>query len=297
MALLALGTWWLVQQHAAASSRRGAAAPPRHEPDYMMTRLRRSSASPPTARCARSSRATRCATIPTPTRSRSTTRASASIAADGRVTLATARRALANGDGSEVQLLGGAVVRAKPATAGRPAARDSAASSCMPSCDTERVRSHLPVRADARRRPSSRADAHGVRQPVAACCEFNGRVRAHARAAHARSRRAMSGGTAGLHHRRIERHRPGAGAALPRRRLAAGAGRAARRRDRAPGPQAQGIDAARCRRLRAPTCATSPASSPPAAPASPRQGAARRGDRQRRHQRRHRHRRCARTSR
>ena len=63
--------------------------------------------------------------------------------------MATARRALSNGDGSEVQLFGDAVVtrEASSDAQGHAACRDwsSAANSCMCSLDTERVKSHKPV--------------------------------------------------------------------------------------------------------------------------------------------------------
>ena len=66
------------------------------------------------------------------------------IGSDGVVTLAVADRALANGDGSEVQLLGNAHVT-RPAAASRRTPSSSTASSCRAFRNIERVRSHLPV--------------------------------------------------------------------------------------------------------------------------------------------------------
>ncbi len=61
---------------------------------------------------------------------------------DGRETLATARRALGNGDGSEIQLLGGAEVTSRDA-AGQPVLIRSEFLHAF--LVTERVRTHLPV--------------------------------------------------------------------------------------------------------------------------------------------------------
>jgi lipopolysaccharide export system protein LptC len=64
------------------------------------------------------------------------------IAADGRVTLATAARAVGNGDGSEIQLQGGAEVHSTDA-AGQPIHLRSEFLHAF--LVTERVRTHLPV--------------------------------------------------------------------------------------------------------------------------------------------------------
>jgi lipopolysaccharide export system protein LptC len=64
------------------------------------------------------------------------------VAPDGRVTLARAQRAIGNGDGSEVQLLGGAEVDSLDAS-GRPLVmRGEFLHAFLLS---ERVKSHLPV--------------------------------------------------------------------------------------------------------------------------------------------------------
>ena len=115
------------------------------------------------ARCARRSKATSCATIRTPTRIEIDDVRIRAIGADGRVTLATARRALVNGDAQR-----GAAARRR---AGR-ARGDRTATPALEFrgeflhafLDTERVRSHLPVmvRAGRHRVPRRRAR---VRQP------------------------------------------------------------------------------------------------------------------------------------
>ena len=63
-------------------------------------------------------------------------------APDGRVTVATAARALGNGDGSELQLLGGAEVTAQDATGQPLVMRGDFLHAFLV---TEQVRSHLPV--------------------------------------------------------------------------------------------------------------------------------------------------------
>jgi lipopolysaccharide export system protein LptC len=64
------------------------------------------------------------------------------IAPDGRVTLATAARALGNGDGSELQLMGGAQVRVDDGTGVPLIMRSEFLHAFL---ITEKVRSHLPV--------------------------------------------------------------------------------------------------------------------------------------------------------
>ena len=109
---------------------------------------------------------------------------------------------------------------------------------------TEQVRSHLPATV-TRGGTVIRADAFNY-DNLERTVEMTGHVRAsfaarrrHAAAAIARSRR--HDGTAGLHHRRLERHRSGAGGSLCEGGLSAGAGGAARRAKSRPGRAAQGL--------------------------------------------------------
>ena len=95
--------------------------------------------------------------------------------------------------------------------------------------DTERVQSHKPVDADPRRRPVHRRQ-HGLRQRRPASRTCRAACAACCMPSAARPAAGADGyGAAGLHHRRIQRHRPGAGVALLPGRLAAGAGGAPRR--------------------------------------------------------------------
>ena len=66
------------------------------------------------------------------------------LASDGSVTRASARRALSNGDASEVQLLGGAQVVREASGAGPQIEFDSEFLHAF--LNTERLKSHLPVR-------------------------------------------------------------------------------------------------------------------------------------------------------
>jgi lipopolysaccharide export system protein LptC len=141
MAFLALGTWWLVKNSPQPEVER-AAAPPRHEPDYLMTKfvVRRFAADG-------SMRAQIEGDVmrhypDTDTLEIDNPRIRA-VGPEGRVTLANARLAVSNGDGSEVQLQGGArVVRE-----GRPGDEPVQFSGefLHAFLNTEQVRSHLPV--------------------------------------------------------------------------------------------------------------------------------------------------------
>ena len=141
MGLLALGTWWLVENTPVAEGP-GVAPPPRHEPDYTMREFT-------VMRYARDgSLRTQiegdvALHFPdTDTLEIENPRIRA-VAPDGTVTHASARRALANGDGSEVQLLGDAHV-VRPAQ-GKEEQVEFRGDFLHAFRNVERVRSHLPV--------------------------------------------------------------------------------------------------------------------------------------------------------
>lgn len=108
MALLAAGSWWLVKNAPGVAPQR-AEAPPRSDPDYTMTRfvLERFE---PGGRLKARLEGEQLRHFPDTDRVEVEGLTLRSIAPDGRITLATARRALSNGDGSEVQLFGDARV-------------------------------------------------------------------------------------------------------------------------------------------------------------------------------------------
>ena len=141
MAALALGTWWLVKNTPLFENEREL-APARHEPDYTMTQfmVQRVAASGVMrvqieGDVMRHYPDTDTLEIDNP-RLRA-------FGDDGRITHATARKAIANRDGSEVQLSGGAHV-VREATDKYPAI-DFRGEFLDCFQNTERVRSHLPV--------------------------------------------------------------------------------------------------------------------------------------------------------
>jgi lipopolysaccharide export system protein LptC len=146
MALLALATWWLVQ-NTPRIAEPGDAVPPRHEPDYLMQRftMQRFGAEGRLRVELQGAQMRHYPDTDTYEIDGVTIRAES---ADGRVTLASARRALANGDATEVQLQGGArVVQGAEAgaTAGAPAI-EFESEFLHAFLATEQLRSHLPVR-------------------------------------------------------------------------------------------------------------------------------------------------------
>ena len=141
MAVLALGTWWLVKNTPLFESDRGA-APLRHEPDYTMTQFRVQRFGANGAMRVQIEGDLMRHYPDTDTFEIDNPRIRA-IGDDGRITTATARAALSNRDGSEVQLSGGAhVVREPTAT---ETAIDFRGEFLHYFQYTERVRSHLPV--------------------------------------------------------------------------------------------------------------------------------------------------------
>ena len=108
MAVLAAGTWWLVRNAPPLDVPRPAVAT-RHEPDYVMTRfiVQRFAADGSLRTQIEGDTLRHYADDDTLEIDAARIRA---IGDNGTVTLASARRALANGDGSEVQLLGDARV-------------------------------------------------------------------------------------------------------------------------------------------------------------------------------------------
>ena len=140
MALLVLASWWLVKN----SPRLAAPAEDRplsSEPDYTMEQfaLERFDAQ---GRLKLRIEGARLKHYPASDRIEIEDAQIRAIAEDGRVTLARARQALGNGDGSEVQLLGGAEVTSTDANGAPLVMRSEFLHAFLV---TEQVRSHLPV--------------------------------------------------------------------------------------------------------------------------------------------------------
>jgi lipopolysaccharide export system protein LptC len=172
MALLALGTWWLVKNTPLFDNER-AAAPLRHEPDYTMSQFMVQRFAPEGAMRVQIEGALMRHYPDTDTLEIDNPRIRA-LAPDGRVTVATARSALSNGDGSEVQLSGGAhVVRGALANDAPIEFRGEFLHYFV---NTERLTSHLPVNMK-QGRTEVRADAFTF-DNLSRAVDFKGRVRA-----------------------------------------------------------------------------------------------------------------------
>ena len=145
MALLALGTWWLVKNTPMFEAERTPAAL-RHEPDYTMTQFMVQRFSPRGAMRVQLEGDLMRHYPDTNTFEIDNPRIRA-IGEDGRATLATARTALSNRDGSEVQLKGGAhVVREARSNGNTTEQAVEFRSEFLHYFQfSERVRSHLPV--------------------------------------------------------------------------------------------------------------------------------------------------------
>lgn len=140
MALVALGTWWLVKNTPTAP---GPTVPMavRHDPDYTMSKFA-------IERFDRSGRlhlrveGERLRHFPDTDRYEIDDARIVATAPDGRVTRASARQALGNGDLSEVQLIGGAQVRSELPDARPLEMRSEFLHAYLV---TERVATHVPV--------------------------------------------------------------------------------------------------------------------------------------------------------
>jgi lipopolysaccharide export system protein LptC len=144
MALLALATWWLVQ-NTPRIAEPGEKAPARHEPDYLMERftMQRFGSDGRVRVQLQGAQMRHYPDTDTYEIDGVTIRAEGT---DGRITLASAQRALANGDATEVQLQGGARVvhGAEGSGAGAPIEFESEFLHAF--LATEQLRTHLPVR-------------------------------------------------------------------------------------------------------------------------------------------------------
>lgn len=141
MAILAAATWWLVR-NAPSGDAEPAAVAPKHEADYVMTDfvIRRFGSDGALRTQIEGARLRHYADDDTLEIDDARIRA---FGSDGVETLASARRALANGDGSEVQLLGDAHV-VRPAQ-GSTEAIDFRSEFLHAFRYIEQVRTHLPV--------------------------------------------------------------------------------------------------------------------------------------------------------
>ena len=141
MAVLALGTWWLVKNTPLFETNR-TLAPPRHDPDYTMTQFMVQRFAPDGKLRAQIEGDVLRHYPDTDTFEIDNPRILA-IGVDGRLTHASAQRGLSNSDGSEMQLSGGAHV-VREATP-KDEAIDFRSEFLQYFQNSERVQSHLPV--------------------------------------------------------------------------------------------------------------------------------------------------------
>ena len=172
MAVLALGTWWLVKNTPLFDIDR-APAPLRHEPDYTMSQFMVQRFAPDGAMRVQIEGDLMRHYPDTDTLEIDNPRIRA-LAPDGRVTLATARRALSNGDGSEVQLIGGAHVVREALANGVPI--EFRGEFLHYFVNAERLISHLPVNMK-QGRTEVRADTFAF-DNLTRVVDFRGRVHA-----------------------------------------------------------------------------------------------------------------------
>src|SRR5690606_31175510 len=108
MGLLALGTYWLARNTPSFAPAAGQ-RPPTHEPDYFLRGFSVKSFDA-SGRMKSEIRGTEARHYPGPDTMEVDNPRIRSVNARGALILATAQRAISNGDGSEIQLIGNAVV-------------------------------------------------------------------------------------------------------------------------------------------------------------------------------------------
>lgn len=144
MGVMALGTYWLAR-NTPAFTPVAAERAPTHEPDYFLRKFSVKSFDP-AGRLKSEIQGVEARHYPdTDTLEVDEPRIRA-YNENGALTAATARRAISNGDGSEVQLMGDAVVTREAGAGGRPVPRLEIRGEFLHLfVDTERVKSHKPV--------------------------------------------------------------------------------------------------------------------------------------------------------
>lgn len=146
MGLLALGTYWLARNTPVLQAPVAESAPT-HEPDYFLRGFSVKSFEP-SGRLRSDIRGAEAKHFPdTDTFEIEQPRIRSYNSATGALTVASARKAIANGDGTQVQLIGDAVVtREPPAAAPDQPKLEIRGNFLHAFLDVERVRSNQPVR-------------------------------------------------------------------------------------------------------------------------------------------------------
>jgi len=145
MAFLASGTWWLVKNTPLLDDP-GAPAAPRHEPDYRMAKfeIQRIGADGRLNVQIAGAELRHYPDTDTVEIDQARVRA---VSPDGSLAIAEAKRAITNGDGSDMQLLGDVRLRRLPPGAGEdgPALMEVRGEFLQALSNSEILRSHLPV--------------------------------------------------------------------------------------------------------------------------------------------------------
>ena len=144
MGVLALGTYWLASNTPALLGGADGQRAPTHEPDYFMRgfSVKTFDAS---GRLKSEVFGTEARHYPDTDTLEIDQPRLRSYNESGALTVATGKRAISNGDGSEVQLIGDAVVTREPPAPGQAPQMQFRGEFLHVFVDTERVRSHLPV--------------------------------------------------------------------------------------------------------------------------------------------------------
>jgi lipopolysaccharide export system protein LptC len=176
MGLMALGTYWLARNTPNLGPAE-AQRPATHDPDYYMRRFSVKTFDA-AGRLKSEVHGTEARHYPDNDTLEIDQPRLRSFNARGQLTVASARRALSNGDGSEVQLLGDAIVTREPTPVGEGKVQprmEFRGEFLDVFVDTERVKSHLPVELT---RGTDRFTADGLDYDNAQqVLELHGRVR------------------------------------------------------------------------------------------------------------------------
>jgi lipopolysaccharide export system protein LptC len=146
MGVLALGTYWLARNTPTFAGPAGQLRAPTHEPDYFLRGFSVKSFDPK-GRLKTEIHGTEARHFPDTDTMEIDQPQIRSYDEKGALTIATAKRALSNADGSEVQLFGNAVVTRESKNAGgQPLPKLEIRGEFLHAfADSERVKSHLPV--------------------------------------------------------------------------------------------------------------------------------------------------------
>ena len=146
MGLLAMGTYWLARNTPTFTGPPGAQRPPTHEPDYFLRGFSVKSFDPK-GRLKTEIQGTEARHFPDTDTMEVDMPRIRSYDEKGSETVATAQRGISNADGSEVQLIGNAVVTRQGKDAqGRPLPKLELRGEFLHAfANVERIRSHKPV--------------------------------------------------------------------------------------------------------------------------------------------------------